>query len=217
MAALITGGWRMNNGRARLWDCTARAAIVTLVTALFALCATAISCGRTPPQSAALTTLPAFGVARTPPPSWSAPTGVSVCHPPSMAHCYTEATMESYVDAIIPMVDQFFSASYARMPKPAGYVFVADNYPTTEACQDEHGSEKATSAGAFEYCAADHKVYLGQTASWNFFNDDVPAGAVAWPTSGAITCRRKSVFPSHAHLRRAATTKTRPTVWPARG
>jgi Putative neutral zinc metallopeptidase len=133
----------------------------------------------TPPPK--FTKLPPFNAARTPPPSWSVPTQLTACHPPSMAHCYTEATMQSYMGAIIPMVEQFFSASYAHMPKPARYVFVADNYPTTEACKDpDTGSGKVTSAGAFGYCPADNKVYLGQKMLWNFYNDDGDAaGAVS--------------------------------------
>jgi hypothetical protein len=50
----------------------------------------------------------------------------SGCHPPSLANCYTEATMQSYIDKVLPMITQFFSTQYVAMPAPRRYYFIAE-------------------------------------------------------------------------------------------
>ena len=41
------------------------------------------------------------------------------CTPPSLAHCYAEATMKQYAAVVEPMIDQFFADTYAHMPTPS--------------------------------------------------------------------------------------------------
>jgi predicted metalloprotease len=88
------------------------------------------------------------------------------CHPPSLAHCYTEASIRSYVNVVLPMITQFFRAKYTKMPEPRQYVFIALGQQVTSSCA---GGQDAT---AYDYCPADENVYLGQAFTWQLYSQD---------------------------------------------
>lgn len=97
------------------------------------------------------------------------------CRPPSLAHCYTEASMQNYIDRVIPMIVQFFRVKYKAMPEPSHYYFIADGRQARSACG-------YLDANTYAYCPADHSVYLGQAFMWRLYNDDgdiAPAVALA--------------------------------------
>lgn len=103
------------------------------------------------------------------------------CTPPSLAHCYTESTMQSYIDRVLPMVVQFFRAKYKAMPEPSAYYFIAEGQQMWSACVGSNGS-RLKDATIYAYCSADHSIYLGQASMWHLYNADgdaAPAVALA--------------------------------------
>jgi predicted metalloprotease len=88
------------------------------------------------------------------------------CNPPSLANCYTEATMQPYIDKVLPMIDQFFRTQYAAMPTPGRYYFVSVGQHLQGACRGTITDQ------AYEYCSSDHNVYLGQAAMWRYYSQD---------------------------------------------
>ncbi|MGH3830964.1 MAG: neutral zinc metallopeptidase [Pseudonocardiaceae bacterium] len=97
----------------------------------------------------------------------AAPAG---CRPPSLAHCYTEATMHSYIDRVLPMIVQFFRVKYKAMPEPSSYYFIPEGQQARSACQNQDGGP--LDADTYAYCPVDHNVYLGQAAMWRFYHED---------------------------------------------
>jgi hypothetical protein len=95
----------------------------------------------------------------------------SVCTPPSLAHCYTEATLQSYIDRVIPMIAQFFRAKYRAMPEPPHYYFIAEGQRAQSSCQDEEGGY-LDDANTYAYCRVDQNIYLGQAMMWHLYNED---------------------------------------------
>lgn len=88
------------------------------------------------------------------------------CHPPSLANCYTEATMQSYIDRVLPMIAQFFRAQYAAMPTPRQYYFIAEGQQAQSACQG------LVTGRTYAYCPGDHNVYMGQAMMWHLYSQD---------------------------------------------
>lgn len=129
------------------------AAIVAVSSSIFALSAT----------SATASPVSAVALAE-PQPSPPA------CSPPSLAHCYTKATMRNYIDRVLPMVTQFFRAEYKAMPEPSHYYFIAEGQRIRAACQN--GDDDYLDANVYAYCPADHNIYLGQAMVWRFYNED---------------------------------------------
>lgn len=127
---------------------------------LLGLCAVLVTgCGSTdiiPSQPAEVAVNPTTAAANT-----------DTCRPPSMAHCYTEATMQSYINVVIPMITKFFQAEYTNMPAPRQYIFVADGEQANSACTG--GAQDDT---AYFYCPADQNVYLGQQMMWTLYSQD---------------------------------------------
>ncbi len=98
------------------------------------------------------------------------------CHPPSLAHCFTEATMQQYLNQIIPMVEGFYTATWAHPLMPANIYFIPDGQTMQTGCDDGSGNYATADAGAYLYCAADNSVYLGQGMLWQLYSQ---AGDVA--------------------------------------
>ncbi|HET9258042.1 MAG TPA: neutral zinc metallopeptidase [Pseudonocardiaceae bacterium] len=99
------------------------------------------------------------------------------CRPPSLAHCYTQATMRAYVDQVIPLVTQFFRAKYPAMPEPTHY-YIAEGQQMKTGCLDRNGKPGIADSVAYKYCPANHNIYLGQAALWHYYNDDGDAAPV---------------------------------------
>lgn len=97
------------------------------------------------------------------------------CQPPSLAHCFTEATMQSYLSKIIPMVEAFYTATWARPLLPSHIYFIPDGQTTESACQDASGDSTQDDTD-YDYCPADNTVYLGQSQLWMLYSQ---AGDVA--------------------------------------
>jgi predicted metalloprotease len=101
--------------------------------------------------------------------------GQGACQPPSLAHCFTEATMQDYLNKIIPMVEDFYTATWVHPLIPNHIYFIADGQSVQSGCQDASGNS-TQDASAYDYCPADNSVYLGQSMLWQLYNG---AGDVA--------------------------------------
>jgi predicted metalloprotease len=97
------------------------------------------------------------------------------CQPPSLAHCYTEATMQDYLSKIVPMVESFYAATWAHPLMPNQVVFIADGQTVQTGCQDQSGNT-TQDASFYDYCASDNNIYLGQSELWSLYSE---AGDVA--------------------------------------
>lgn len=87
-------------------------------------------------------------------------------------NCYSYDQMQQLADVIIPMVKQFFDASYATHRAPSAYYYVANGVTGQEACTDPATGQQATySSQSYEYCSADNDVYLGQDKLWFLYSN----------------------------------------------
>jgi hypothetical protein len=87
---------------------------------------------------------------------------------------FSYAEMEQYLDAIAPMVAQFFQEQYPRLPE-ARLVYIPGDRVARTACG-------ASDGGAYEYCGANQTIYVGQDLLWAFYRqagDAAPALALA--------------------------------------
>jgi predicted metalloprotease len=83
--------------------------------------------------------------------------------------------MENYLNQIIPMVEAFYQATWANPLMPSHVYFIPDGQTMQSACQDGSGNSTQDDT-AYDYCAADNNVYLGQSMLWQLYNE---AGDVA--------------------------------------
>jgi hypothetical protein len=87
-------------------------------------------------------------------------------------NCYSYDQMQQLADVIIPMVQQFFDASYATHRAPSAYYYVANGVTGQEACTDPAtGQQHTYSSQSYEYCPADNDVYLGQDMLWFLYSN----------------------------------------------
>jgi predicted metalloprotease len=102
---------------------------------------------------------------------------------PSLRDCFTENTMASYYEIVLPEIDQFFDNTWSQMPLPAHVYFIPDGASTTEQCGEGNGSNATADETSYNYCPVDDNVYLGaQMAYQTLYNQDgdiAPAIALA--------------------------------------
>jgi predicted metalloprotease len=96
---------------------------------------------------------------------------VAGCQPPSLANCYTEDTMQSYLDTVIPMVQDFFTAEYKAMPTPKAYIYIPVGEVVTAGCTNADGTY-TEDENSYAYCPVDGTVYLGQAEAWTLYSQD---------------------------------------------
>ncbi len=89
----------------------------------------------------------------------------AVCQPPDMENCYGYEDMQTYLDRIIPGVEQFFDAVYVDMPHPTQYIYVPEGETGSTACTGGYTDE------SYMYCPADQTIYTGQRALWRYYSD----------------------------------------------
>jgi predicted metalloprotease len=89
--------------------------------------------------------------------------------------CFGYQQMGQYVNAVLPLVSQFFETQFSDVAPPRDVVLVPAGQVARGAC----GVSTAT---AYEYCAADQTIYIGQNLVWAFYRqsgDAAPALALA--------------------------------------
>jgi predicted metalloprotease len=105
------------------------------------------------------------------PPTQTATTTNTGCPGGSLEGCFSYSQMAAYLEAVKPMVAQFFQTSYPRISAPRDIVYV----PAGRAAAGPCGY--STSA-AYEYCAANRKIYIGQDLLWAFYRQHGDAAPV---------------------------------------
>jgi predicted metalloprotease len=103
-----------------------------------------------------------------------APAASSICGGGSLEGCFSYGQMDDYLDAITPMVEQFFEASYPNIPSPR-VAFIPAGRAAREACG-------VGDSDAYEYCPGDETIYIGQDLLWAFYKqagDAAPAIGLA--------------------------------------
>jgi Putative neutral zinc metallopeptidase len=113
-------------------------------------------------------------VSAKPPPGFSCPTK-------SLRGCFSESSMATYFDFVLPIVDKFFETTWRSLPLPAHVYFIADGARTREACLDQTGSHLADDM-SYAYCPADDNVYIGQHIAYELYSlagDVAPATGIA--------------------------------------
>jgi predicted metalloprotease len=109
---------------------------------------------------AVATTEPVTPVAEAPLPT---PTTVPDAKPVSLEGAFTYYEMSDYLDAIAPMVAQFYEEEYPDIPDPK-LVYIPSGRATRGAC----GYSDST---AYEYCSGSGTIYVGQDLLWAFYDD----------------------------------------------
>jgi predicted metalloprotease len=117
-------------------------------------------------------------VSETPPqtePAASAPGPAATAEPAqSLEGRFSHGEMGAYLDAIAPMVAQFFAEQYPRLPD-ANLVYIPSGRAARTACG-------VSDSAAYEYCGANQTIYVGQDLLWAFYRqagDAAPALALA--------------------------------------
>ena len=83
--------------------------------------------------------------------------------------------MQDYLNKIIPMVEAFYTATWAHPLMPGHIYFIADGQSVQSGCQDASGNSTQDDS-AYDYCPEDNNIYLGQSMLWQLYNG---AGDVA--------------------------------------
>jgi predicted metalloprotease len=93
----------------------------------------------------------------------------------SLEGCFSYYEMDEYLDAVIPMVAQYFEEHYPRVSAPRDIVYI----PSGRAAQTVCGTSNSYS---YEYCPANRSIYIGQDLLWQFYagaGDAAPAIGLA--------------------------------------
>ena len=99
----------------------------------------------------------------------------------SLRGCFSESSMATYFDFVLPIVDEFFETTWPSLPLPAHVYFIADGAQMQEACLDQTGSHLADDM-SYAYCPADDNVYIGQHIAYELYSlagDVAPATGIA--------------------------------------
>ena len=88
---------------------------------------------------------------------------------------FTYETMDEYVDAVLPMIEDWIHDTWPRMSIPQ-VVYVASGASGREGCRDSDGRYVSYSSESYEYCPGDATVYVGQDTLWEFYSKTGDAG-----------------------------------------
>lgn len=100
----------------------------------------------------------------------------------TLENCYSFEEMGQFVQkATGQYVAPFFEASYPRMPAPK-VAFVPSGTLGRSPCTDPRGGQAAATDRSYEYCPANHTIYVGQDTVWAMYDqlgDAAPVVALA--------------------------------------
>ena len=109
------------------------------------------------------------------------PSGFS-CPSKSLRGCFSESTMATYFDYVLPIVDKFFETTWQSLPLPAHVYFIPDGVQVEEACGDPQNGSRLADDTSYAYCPADDNVYVGQHVAYQLYSlagDVAPAIGIA--------------------------------------
>jgi len=122
---------------------------------------------------------PASSAPTTPPAATQTPdagdAAAQRCGGGSLEGCFTYYEMDEYLDAVMPMVAQFFEETFERVPEPRDIVYIPSGRVARTACG-------TSNSDAYEYCPANRSIYIGQNLLWQFYagaGDAAPAVGLA--------------------------------------
>lgn len=100
----------------------------------------------------------------------------------TLENCYSFEQMDQFVQkATVQYVAPFFEASYPSMPVPE-VAFVPSGTRGRSPCTDPRGGQAVATDQSYEYCPANHTIYVGQDAVWAMYDqlgDAAPVVALA--------------------------------------
>ena len=146
--------------------------------AIVALGAATVACGPSRGSSVAESPVTSEATTTSPEPSTEAPsptaTSTLEAEPVSLEGAFTYNEMDNYLEAIAPMVAQFFEEQYPDIPEP-DLVYIPSDRAARTACGYSDG-------WAYSYCGAGQSISVGQDLLWEFYRgagDAAPAIALA--------------------------------------
>jgi predicted metalloprotease len=80
--------------------------------------------------------------------------------------------MNDYLNVIIPIVENFYRATWVNMPLPSHIYFIQVGQTIAESCTDNSGNPAAGDENSYEYCPDDNNVYIGQAMIWRLYSQD---------------------------------------------
>ncbi len=84
-------------------------------------------------------------------------------------------TMDDYVDAVLPMIEDWVHDTWPQVPMPE-VVYVQAGTSGREGCLDINGNHATYNSRSYEYCPPDQTVYVGQNTLWEFYSETGDAG-----------------------------------------
>jgi len=106
----------------------------------------------------------------------------TMCPNGSLEGCFGFEEMDRYLQAVLPMLQQFFRDLRPDLPGPRNVVYVRRGETGLQPCLDPGGRPGLATSTSFEYCGADQTIYVGQDLLWEFYRgagDAAPAIALA--------------------------------------
>jgi predicted metalloprotease len=103
------------------------------------------------------------------------------CPNQTLRGCFSESQMVTYYEYVLPYVDEFFTQTWPSLALPQNVYFIPDGVTIQQQCVDANGGHTATDM-AYQYCPADHNVYVGQQLAWALYSqagDVAPAIGIA--------------------------------------
>ena len=93
----------------------------------------------------------------------------------SLEGAFTYQTMDEYVEAVLPMIEQWINETWPGMRLPR-VQFVPAGTAGREGCVDFDGRPATYTSRSYEYCPPDNTVYVGQDTLWQFYTETGDAG-----------------------------------------
>jgi predicted metalloprotease len=84
-------------------------------------------------------------------------------------------TMDQYVDAVLPMIEDWMHDTWPQISLPK-VVYVEAGESGHEGCLDSDGRNASFDSRSYEYCPPDVTVYVGQNTLWEFYSETGDAG-----------------------------------------
>lgn len=100
-----------------------------------------------------------------------APTGTQ-----SLEGAFDYDTMDDYVNAVLPMIEDWQTDTWPSLPRPRQVSYVPNGARGPEGCQDREGRQAAYTSESYEYCGADQVIYVGQDLLWALYDKAGDAG-----------------------------------------
>jgi predicted metalloprotease len=99
----------------------------------------------------------------------------------SLEGCFTDDTIEDYVNIVLPMMTNYVNDTWKQLPA-YDVVFVAHGEEGQIGCADGEGNADIANDESYAYCPPDATIYVGQASVWQLYDeqgDAAPAVGIA--------------------------------------